>query len=220
MVASALEDDQASSSSIPNRRGATAARPPSTIRPTCPEPDQQRRGSQLPNAHEDIHPAPMMGVQADFSQRPAASQRSLATRDIEAIVARRLAELIPSNPTVPASNPTVPTPTDTPATAPVSMPTRSPFTEAIQAEVLPVGTNPPKLEAYNGSTDPVDHLIQFENTMLLHNFSDAMYCKVFATVLKSTACTWFRQLPSSSIGSFAQLSEKFKNHFMASRPPE
>ena len=56
--------------------------------------------------------------------------------------------------------------------------------------------------------------------MLLHNFSDAMYCKVFATTLKSTARTWFHQLPSSSIGSFAQLSEKFKNHFMASRPPE
>ena len=47
-----------------------------------------------------------------------------------------------------------------------------------------------------------------------------MYCKAFATTLKSTACTWFHQLPSSSIATFAQLAEKFNNHFMASRPPE
>ena len=97
---------------------------------------------------------------------------------------------------------------------------RSPFTEAIKAEVLLVGTNPPKFESYDGSTDPVGHLVQLENTMLLHNFTDTKDCKVFATTLKSKTHTCFHQLPSLSIGSFAQLSKKFKNHFMASRPPE
>ena len=86
--------------------------------------------------------------------------------------------------------------------------------------MLPIGINPQKFESYNGSTDPVDHLVQFENTMLLHNFMDAMYHKAFATILKPTARTWFHQLLSLLIGSFAQLSERFKNRFMASRPPE
>ena len=65
----------------------------------------------------------------------------------------------------------------------------SPFTENIQAKVLPVGTNLPMFESYDGTINPVDHLVQFENTMLLHNLSDAMYCKAFATTLKSTART-------------------------------
>ena len=120
---------------------------------------------------------------------------------MEAIVARRLAEMKPCE-----KNST--------------RPNKSLFTGDIQTEVLPVGTNLPKFEPYDGTTDPVDHLVQFENTMLLHNFSDAMYCKAFATTLKSTARTWFHQLPSSSIATFSQLAEKFNNHFMASRPPE
>ena len=80
---------------------------------------------------------------------------------------------------------------------------KSPFIEAIHAKILPIETNPPKFESYDESTDPVDHLIQFENTMLMHNLKEAMYCKAFATTLKSMARTWFHQLPNSSIGSFA-----------------
>ena len=138
-----------------------------------------------------------------MSYRPAASQQSLEVQDVEAIVARRLAEIQPYERNTP--NP---------------LPSKSPFTEAIQAEVVPVRINLPKFESYDGTTDPVDHLVQFENTMLLHNFSDAMYCKVFTTTLKLTARTWFHQLPSSSTATFAQLVEKFNNHFMASRPLE
>ena len=93
---------------------------------------------------------------------------------MEEIIARRLAEMRPCDQTI--TNPP---------------PNKSPFTEAIQVEVLPVGTNPPKFESYDGSTDPMGHLVQFKNTMLLHNFTDAMYCKVLVTTLKSTARTWF-----------------------------
>ena len=75
----------------------------------------------------------------------------------------------------------------------------SPFIEAIQAKVLLIGTKIPKFESYDGSIDPMDHLIQFKNTMLMHNFTDAMYCKAFATTFKSTARTWFYQLSSSSV---------------------
>lgn len=54
----------------------------------------------------------------------------------------------------------------------------------------------------------------------MHNFIEAMYCKAFAPTLKLIAHTWFHQLSSSSISSFAHLSENFKNYFMVSRLPE
>ena len=105
-----------------------------------------------------------------MSHRPPASQQSLAVQDVEAVIARRLAEISPCEQNVPNL-----------------LPSKSPFTEAIQAEVLPVGTNLLKFESYDGSTDPVDNFVQFENIMLLHNFTNAMYCKAFAKILKFTA---------------------------------
>ena len=133
---------------------------------------QARGGTQLAHPRDNARMDAALGSKVDPPHRPVASQRSLAIHDVEAIVARRLAEMKPCEENGPRLN-------------------KSPFTEDIQAEVLPVGT-----------TDPVHHLVQFENTILLHNFSDAMYCKAFATTLRSTTRTWFHQLPSSSISSF------------------
>ena len=54
----------------------------------------------------------------------------------------------------------------------------------------------------------------------MHNFSDALYYKAYATMLKLIARTWFYQLPSSSIISFAQLTEKFRKYLMARISPK
>lgn len=36
---------------------------------------------------------------------------------------------------------------------------------------------------YDGTTDPWDHICLFENTILLHHYSDGVKCRVFATTL-------------------------------------
>src|SRR6516162_2503110 len=95
--------------------------------------------------------------------------------------------------------------------------TGSPFVETIQKEVLPLNVWQPHLESFEGLTNPDDHLACFMNTLQLHNFSDAIICKLFSATLKGVARSWFSQLPCRSIGSFADLSTAFKCHFMTNR---
>ena len=56
--------------------------------------------------------------------------------------------------------------------------------------------------------------------MQLRGFSDAIWCKMFATTLKGIMGTWFNQLPMESINSFEQLVEFFMSHFIVSKPTE
>ena len=78
----------------------------------------------------------------------------------------------------------------------------SPFVPEVLGEVLPLGARLPHLESYDRSSDPKEHVYYFVNTMQLHNFSDAILCKMFSTTLKGVAQTWFNQLPGGTITSF------------------
>ena len=78
----------------------------------------------------------------------------------------------------------------------------------------------PHLEQYEGMTDPEDHLAYFLNTLQLHNFSDAIMCKLFASSLKGVARSWFSQLPTGLIKTSNQLASHFRAHFMANRKAE
>ena len=72
----------------------------------------------------------------------------------------------------------------------------SPFSMEIQKEVLPLKVRQPHLEHYEGTSDLEDHLAYFMNNLQLHNFSDAITCKLFASSLKGVARSWFSQLPT------------------------
>ena len=96
----------------------------------------------------------------------------------------------------------------------------SPFSIEIQKEVLPLNVRQPHLEHYEGSSDPEDHLAYFMNTLQLHNFSDPITCKLFASSLKGVARSWFSQLPTGSIKTFNQSASHFRAHFMANRKTE
>ena len=96
----------------------------------------------------------------------------------------------------------------------------SPFSSEIQREVLPMNVRQPHLEYYEGTSDPEDHLAYFMNTLQLHNFSDAIMCKLFASSLKGVARSWFSQMPVGSIKTFSQLAGHFRAHFMANRKTE
>uniref|UniRef100_A0A2N9EWZ5 Integrase catalytic domain-containing protein n=1 Tax=Fagus sylvatica TaxID=28930 RepID=A0A2N9EWZ5_FAGSY len=92
--------------------------------------------------------------------------------------------------------------------------TDSPFTKAVTSFPLPSKFRMPSLETFDGSKDPLDHLESFKTMMCLQGVSDEIMCRAFPTTLKGPARIWFKKLTPNSVGSFAQLSRLFFNHFI------
>uniref|UniRef100_A0A2N9J3I5 Integrase catalytic domain-containing protein n=1 Tax=Fagus sylvatica TaxID=28930 RepID=A0A2N9J3I5_FAGSY len=91
--------------------------------------------------------------------------------------------------------------------------TDSPFTEKVISFPLPSKFRMPSLENFDGTKDPLDHLESFKTMMCLQGVPDEIMCRAFPTTLKGPARIWFKKLIPGSVGSFAQLSRSFFNHF-------
>ncbi|XP_056688411.1 uncharacterized protein [Spinacia oleracea] len=98
-------------------------------------------------------------------------------------------------------------------------PTSSPFVEELFMEEIPKVRLPTHI-TYNGTTDPRDHVISYEQQMFLSLHSEACWCKYYPTTLTGVVGEWFRTLPKGSIDSFIDLSEKFCVQFVRSNRPE
>ena len=83
---------------------------------------------------------------------------------------------------------------------------QSPFTRRIERVVLPRRFNQPTFAIYNGRTDPVEHVSQFNQRMAVHSKDEELMCKVFLSSLGPLAMRWFDALPPNSIDSFKQLT--------------
>lgn len=77
----------------------------------------------------------------------------------------------------------------------------------------------PRIEPYDGSKDPEDHLNNFYIQMTLHAYgaSDAIFCRSFFYTLKGPALRWFFSLPPNSISTYSQLTKKFLARFVSSK---
>ena len=53
----------------------------------------------------------------------------------------------------------------------------------------------PRLESYDGSKDPLDHIKSFKILMLLQMTLDEVMCRAFLTTLKGAAKVWFSKIP-------------------------
>ena len=74
---------------------------------------------------------------------------------------------------------------------------------------------------YNGQTDPVKHVSQFNQRMAIHSKDEALMCKVFPSSLGPVAIRWFDGLKANSINSFKELTQAFGFHFITcSRVPQ
>ncbi|KAL2539042.1 Uncharacterized protein Adt_00020 [Abeliophyllum distichum] len=62
-----------------------------------------------------------------------------------------------------------------------------PFSIEIMAVPLPRDFKQPKMEKYDGSSDPVDHLRSFVDLMRLQDTSDAIMCRAFLPTLRREA---------------------------------
>ncbi|GKV04884.1 hypothetical protein SLEP1_g16979 [Rubroshorea leprosula] len=63
-----------------------------------------------------------------------------------------------------------------------------------------------KLETYDGTKDPNDHLHAFYSCMQAQNASDALMCKIFPSTLCGNAQTWYYSLPPRSISSYTEMT--------------
>uniref|UniRef100_A0A2N9FF19 Integrase catalytic domain-containing protein n=1 Tax=Fagus sylvatica TaxID=28930 RepID=A0A2N9FF19_FAGSY len=93
----------------------------------------------------------------------------------------------------------------------------SPFTKSIDEYPLPAKFKVPQLETFDGFKDPLDYLDSFRTIMRLHSVSDEIMCRTFPTNLRGSARTWFNQLETGSIDTFAQLSRAFIDNFIGGR---
>nr|XP_023898597.1 uncharacterized protein LOC112010488 [Quercus suber] len=58
---------------------------------------------------------------------------------------------------------------------------RSPFTHRIEEAMLPRRFQQPTFTVYNGKTDPVEHVSQFNQRMAVHSKNEALMCKAFGS---------------------------------------
>ena len=69
---------------------------------------------------------------------------------------------------------------------------------------------------YDGSSDPYDHMLHFNEAMILNAGDDRLLCKVFPASLKDPALAWFHKLPRGSINSFDKLWVVFVSQYLCS----
>ena len=97
---------------------------------------------------------------------------------------------------------------------------KSPFTRKIEGAKLPQWFHQPTFTIYNGRTDPVKHVSQFNQKMDVHSKDEALMCKVFPYSLGLVAKRWFEGLRANSIDFFKKLTQAFGSHFITcSRAP-
>ena len=60
---------------------------------------------------------------------------------------------------------------------------KSPFTRGIEKVKLTRRFHQPTFAMYNGRTDPVEHVSQFKQKMVVHSQDEALLCRVFPSNL-------------------------------------
>ena len=74
----------------------------------------------------------------------------------------------------------------------------------------------PPFTMYDGSSDPYDHMLHFNQAMILNAGDDRILCKVFPASLKGPTLAWFHKLPRGSINSFSELWAVFVSQYLCS----
>ena len=78
----------------------------------------------------------------------------------------------------------------------------------------PPGFVIPSFSMYDGSSDPYDHMLHFNQAMILNAGDDRLLCKVFPASFKGPTLAWFHKLPQRSINSFNELWVAFVSQYL------
>ena len=80
----------------------------------------------------------------------------------------------------------------------------------------PRGFSVPPFAMYDGSSDPYDHMLHYNQAMILSAGDDRLLCKVFPASLKGLALAWFHKLPRGSKNTFGELWAAFVSQYLCS----
>ena len=92
----------------------------------------------------------------------------------------------------------------------------SPLGQHILSYEPPRGFVIPSFTMYDGSSDLHDHMLHFNQGMILNAGNDRLLCKMFPTRLKGPAIAWFHKLPQTSINSFSELWAALVSQYLCS----
>ena len=67
---------------------------------------------------------------------------------------------------------------------------------------------------YNGRTDPVEHVSNFNQRIAVHSRNETLMCKVFLSSMGPVAMRWFAGLREGSISSFKELTRALESQFV------
>ena len=80
----------------------------------------------------------------------------------------------------------------------------------------PRGFSIPAFAMYDGSSDPYNHMLHFNQAMILNAEDNRLLFKVFPANLKGPTLAWFHKIPRGSINSFGELWVAFVSQYMCS----
>ena len=92
----------------------------------------------------------------------------------------------------------------------------SPLGQHILDYEPPRGFVIPPFAMYDGSSDPYDHMLHFNQAMILNAGNDRLLYKVFPASLKGPALAWFHKIPRGSLNSFGELWAWFVSQYLCS----
>ena len=69
---------------------------------------------------------------------------------------------------------------------------------------------------FDGFVDPYDHMLHYNQAMILNFDNDRLLCKVFLTSLRGPTLAWFHKLTHNSINSFNDMWAAFVSSYLCS----
>ena len=91
-----------------------------------------------------------------------------------------------------------------------------PLGQHILSYETPNGFVIPAFTTFDGSNDPYDHMLHYNQAMTLNVENDRLLCKVFSASLQGPELTWFPKLPRNSINLFNELWIAFISQYLCS----
>lgn len=76
---------------------------------------------------------------------------------------------------------------------------------------------PPHLSAFDGKSDPMEHVTTFNTRMAVVGAPDSLKCKLLTGTFLEVALRWYMNLPCFSILSYQDKTRKLIQQFSASR---
>ncbi|KAK2393494.1 hypothetical protein QL285_055433 [Trifolium repens] len=92
-----------------------------------------------------------------------------------------------------------------------------PLSQILWDARVPENFKTPHLPAFDGKTDPSEHLMAVGTQTAIIGAADHLKCKLLSGTLKEAALRWYMNLPKNSIESWTDFQRKFIQQFSGSK---